>query len=637
MVDESSSFLFNGLNAPVFQYEKPLEENKAEIRILTLQPGLFEEPLITNLRMVSLHSDPNFEALSYVWGNGSETKNISINGAVKRITVNLESTLRHLRLVDKPRDIWVDAICIDQAKNKENEEKRWQLPLMAVIYQKSTTTVLWFGEASKELESLFRHMEAIPGSLKFNDIEKLTKRNLNEHETNIVRNLIKIKFCAIAAFECSWWSRSWTLQEVVLPESDPIIVCGKNKTTWSQFWLCADLAFLYWERMAWTEWPTGLGEEVHRLCSGSRAKGHAFQNNPDKRKELRRIWHKLPVTQKGLEPLTLLQITKYLSATDPRDKVYCLLGLFTKDFSKSISVDYTVHPMKLFEDVARRCWLSGSISELCSFEFESESSPLLEDSFPSWVPDFSHTKTTLGRVGWEKVLGLNNVRYITSHTDANISQRSGLIKVRASPIDTIYENPSINTSRKERMIEKIRGIREYYRDVVKKLRTTGLLLIEQNFAKFFMTADCSSALTKLLAVPPEWRPKVKELVHLFLDHGIENGQNFKQYCIEHCPPIDTTLLGTYIHTSIERQYTHIWKDASFLVGRRGFFIGGPNHTRSGDLVVVISGMTCPIILRRKENDLFRVIGPAYVYELMDGDVINLLKEKGLYEDTYILC
>lgn len=103
------------------------------------EPAVYEAPGPQN------HA---FEALSYVWGSeddpglafvqtsaGISTRTISIGR-------NLESALRHLRYGDKPRKLWVDAICINQT---DDDEKSVQVRRMSRIYQSAYRVVAWIG------------------------------------------------------------------------------------------------------------------------------------------------------------------------------------------------------------------------------------------------------------------------------------------------------------------------------------------------------------------------------------------------------------------------------------------------------------------------------------------------------------
>jgi len=54
----------------------------------------------------------------------------------------MEAALRHLRYRDRPRKLWVDTICINQA---DNDEKSVQVRRMARIYRSAYRVVAWLG------------------------------------------------------------------------------------------------------------------------------------------------------------------------------------------------------------------------------------------------------------------------------------------------------------------------------------------------------------------------------------------------------------------------------------------------------------------------------------------------------------
>ncbi|KAJ0158555.1 hypothetical protein CTA2_11331, partial [Colletotrichum tanaceti] len=57
---------------------------------------------------------PVYDALSYLWVDAQITRGIFVQGTAHRVTANLEVALRHLRRVDGPRALWIDALCINQ-------------------------------------------------------------------------------------------------------------------------------------------------------------------------------------------------------------------------------------------------------------------------------------------------------------------------------------------------------------------------------------------------------------------------------------------------------------------------------------------------------------------------------------------
>jgi Heterokaryon incompatibility protein (HET) len=62
---------------------------------------------------------PDFKALSYAWGDPHETTKIMVSNRAFASTINLELALQHLRFEDRPRRLWVDAICINQDDKEE--------------------------------------------------------------------------------------------------------------------------------------------------------------------------------------------------------------------------------------------------------------------------------------------------------------------------------------------------------------------------------------------------------------------------------------------------------------------------------------------------------------------------------------
>lgn len=122
------------------------------IRKLHLLSGKWAEPVHCQLSIISLNDSPDYEALSYAWGDRRVTRNINVNGHVVPVTVNLEEALRQLRHTSTPRDLWVDALCINQL---DITEKTHQVGMMADIYNRCTRVIIWLGMHSVVESSLF--------------------------------------------------------------------------------------------------------------------------------------------------------------------------------------------------------------------------------------------------------------------------------------------------------------------------------------------------------------------------------------------------------------------------------------------------------------------------------------------------
>jgi hypothetical protein len=136
---------------------KPLDDH--EIRLVTIQEGHFDDTIHCNLSKVSLRDEPAYEALSYTWGDLTSRGRIYLNGRPYQVTKNLKSALRYLRHVDKPRVLWIDALCINQ---KDIPERNSQVMHMNGIYREALEVVAWVGEEGDDSDLAFDAFEALP-------------------------------------------------------------------------------------------------------------------------------------------------------------------------------------------------------------------------------------------------------------------------------------------------------------------------------------------------------------------------------------------------------------------------------------------------------------------------------------------
>lgn len=63
------------------------------------------------------------------------------------ITENLGAALRNFRLKERPRVLWADAVCINQA---DDEERGCQVQMMGKTYGKAGRTLVWLGDESED-------------------------------------------------------------------------------------------------------------------------------------------------------------------------------------------------------------------------------------------------------------------------------------------------------------------------------------------------------------------------------------------------------------------------------------------------------------------------------------------------------
>ncbi|KAH9207768.1 heterokaryon incompatibility protein-domain-containing protein, partial [Leptodontidium sp. 2 PMI_412] len=113
-----------------------------EIRLLCLLSGVGEDPIECTLQHANLEHNPNYEALSYVWGSPTSSESIEISGKEYFIRENLSSALQHLRHPQNARLFWIDALCINQ---EEVSERNDQVHQMGRIYRSAVKVIVWLG------------------------------------------------------------------------------------------------------------------------------------------------------------------------------------------------------------------------------------------------------------------------------------------------------------------------------------------------------------------------------------------------------------------------------------------------------------------------------------------------------------
>ncbi|KAK7742132.1 hypothetical protein SLS53_004718 [Cytospora paraplurivora] len=209
-----------------------------QIRLLTIRPGSWLETIECSLEIVCLDNNPDYEALSYVWGDDLVRIPIKVDGNRFYITYNLFLALRRLRCQDTYRVMWIDAICINQ---KDNDEKSVQVSLMKTIYGACTRAILWLGEdrgfhaihsssSTSPTASDVLSPESADAKRAFELLRMLsTDQHLDEMDCFSMTRREPGRLVAHPDYESHfvalqdmmnvpWWTRIWVVQETVIPK-----------------------------------------------------------------------------------------------------------------------------------------------------------------------------------------------------------------------------------------------------------------------------------------------------------------------------------------------------------------------------------------------------------------------------------
>ncbi|KAI0156472.1 heterokaryon incompatibility protein-domain-containing protein [Xylariaceae sp. FL1272] len=216
----------------------PLPADADAIRILTLAPGDFSDALVGTLTPVTFREKSRYIALSYTWG-GSYSDNsslsISYHGSTNdpiilkigneslQVGHNLCLALLHLRSPTHTINLWVDAVCINQANT---DERNQQVFLMSFIYSRAIKVVSWIGTRKyAKPNAVFRSMslEWKVGQTRHLAATLIGKTHVRSSPRPNQDTILRIA-------ESAYWSRLWIVPEVCLPR---LLVLGYGSELWT--------------------------------------------------------------------------------------------------------------------------------------------------------------------------------------------------------------------------------------------------------------------------------------------------------------------------------------------------------------------------------------------------------------------
>ena len=202
-----------------------LHQGSQQIRVLELSPGSLSANVEARLTIVDLDKEPvetHYEALSYSWGGHLMLRRlINLNGHSYLVADTVFNALRELRLPDRERRLWIDAICINQGNL---DEKSQQVGLMGLIYKTAQNVIVWLGKAPIQQKSAFDFVHKVAAA-EPSQIDSVCA-NVDTWQSPL-QELMRAR----------WWSRVWIVQEVVLPRH-AMVRNGQYEVEWETLAKC---------------------------------------------------------------------------------------------------------------------------------------------------------------------------------------------------------------------------------------------------------------------------------------------------------------------------------------------------------------------------------------------------------------
>jgi len=390
-----------GRKAPSYQ---PLSERDS-IRLAHF--SRIGSQLHCRLEHVAISQKPSYHALSYVWrwrpktsssqeSDENASRPIFVDGRKVHVGANLADFIDTItQLWTTVPAFWVDAICINQ---NDAAEKSIQLQRMREIYENASRIVIWLGKHDDTSRRCIENMErwhtlSLDFIARYPTWDEMSKTSRDWlHEVGVFDSDGKLadRDAWVEFFQFfetrQWWHRIWTVQEYCT-EVDTIFLCGDSTFTRRCLY---EAMFLV------------------KLILGSGTRDGLFSTNPidavmvtetfrreyhEKRQHgltLYERWNGYEFVRDPMPLKRILSAWRFRSASDPRDKVFALLGFMEETLRNDLllSIDCSLPTSSVFTNVAEYMLkTSKRLNWLGAVAPPNPTGP----QCASWVPDWSNS------------------------------------------------------------------------------------------------------------------------------------------------------------------------------------------------------------------------------------------------------
>ncbi|KAI8669915.1 HET domain-containing protein [Fusarium sp. Ph1] len=646
---------------------KPLDKDTREIRLFEILPSEDINATV-EIRLFCRRLEDisgQFIPFSYVWGDPTDTKPIKVNGMSTAVTRNLADFLKQTRALlldiltkgswDKPAIFWADAICINQ---QDTEERNHQVQLLRSIYSSAPLALAWLGDVrNAHLAASLAESLGPPNDLSFisnlPNLDYSSWMHAHPHLWTVSegRNAYWEAFKALV--QSPYWTRTWTFQEMVLP-THVLFLCGSSLIKWQSIMAVEQLAMALVSMFKGSMLPA---TEAHRALYSAL---HPF---PDVRATLILGIHKTRrnlVSRAESPSLSLVSQLAAHQVTDPRDKVYGLLGVI----GTRLEADYTKDTAQTYREFAST-WVD-EVKNLNFLLYSQECFRIARhgpNPLPSWAPDWEAISQKEGDIENYPNFGLfmdrlctfcNACKELPTSNAPTCDDLSTLVVagVVVGKVEEVCPRWPYDTSNTYFALEVLQFaikctsrfgspssprrhiFQALFRTIVTNVRGHSVLLIRDT------SMQRSIALCFLIgllawAVDSE-RPDWHRVAAIYLPQlGIPLGQDFsrawKEEIFKGYSPEYKMTDWESAAAAMEWTWENAKEDVEIVRGHIRMYLGPPlkfvtgngylgiaTAAQVGDLVVVLADCKAPVLLRRKGSH-YEHVGPCFVVGLMEGE------------------
>ncbi|KAJ3547684.1 hypothetical protein NM208_g1397 [Fusarium decemcellulare] len=593
MSSTGNAFLYTNLNL-----------SKAEIRLLLLQPSTDpEENVQCSIQTVSLDDGPTFEALSYSWGDPAASKSIILDEQPLKVTLSAWTALRALRYHDRPRVLWVDAICINQSNPTEIVS---QLKLMGAIYRKATVVRVWLGPDDNNNKDAIPILRAMISAQGAKDALRLSRASMEK-----VAQLRHF-------FALSWWERLWVVQEVALGRH-VVLHHGAKELEYSDLLTAYHVSDAYCRQhlSGFTDEMYGYPisdfmevfesvrvlNETRELCAKNLA-----NDNESRIREATMTW------------TTVANLLRRREASVDKDRLYALYGLLPSTIVQMPGMEpaYSATTEDVYTNITYS--IMEASKSLMMFNFVSRFRAGKSDGLPSWVPDWR-----LGPSNEHEA----NLRVAREHlfdsslgTPFHLQRLSGnTICLKGFFVDVIHTSQCHPIGLVASPLLNI--CYESWRKTWANTEPTNAML-----NKYMDGSSAETAFKRTMVWDCELGAKEGEMERLTPDEGVAMFEAYER-AVRIALGDDCDLAGKKLSEEDSRRTKYMMncaKDRAFFVTLHHLIGMTQNNVEAGDHIFIVAGNSYPVILRPSKTyaDTWQAVSECYLHAFMDGLGVEMM-------------
>ena len=548
----------------------PLDIRKREIRLLRLLPGDKSTKPCCEMFEASMDEKPEYFALSYTWGDQSVTSTVSVNGHEVSVTGNLEVALRNLRHEDDAMTIWIDALCINQ---QDLVEKGRQIMQMWHVYSQAKCTLIWLGESSDDSD------------LAMDFVRTVNEADFNDPEVQLDPTIWK---AVDRLLHRSWWSRVWIIQEAVA-STNAIVKCGRKEAHFNSFMTISKIAN---RRVASVK---GTFASPILPCCPLLCMIYDVEDQPKE--------------ASSLEPWIIR--AHDFKSSDPRDKIYALLGFATAEERDAIPPDYTKPLDQIQLEVSAHLLIESK--RLITLQRGRGPSSV---GLPTWVrlgsSEQSYTPMIFPAAGRTPYsASANTIIHPVLSSDLKT------ITLCGSTFDTIaFVSPRVMP----------KALFESLWPLTCQVWESCVEVFQAKYGNpYANTCGKAEAFWRTLILDRlvDWSGPPPSAFGQLFEVSTGCAQVPEEYVKSCKTASNDDIRARYLYPFHRSILAHL-SGRSFFITGKGYMglVATIDGAEEGDLICLLAGGEVPFILRSKGESLYQFIGESYVHGIMDGSAWN---------------